>query len=171
MTGALLQPDGNRVLLRQGTDLLERLSDLLYSAPVRGWAPVGAQYRHVLDHYTAFLGGLAGGRVDYDARNRDEMIERFRSAALDATRRCLEGIAALAGQEDRSVLVQTDSGAGPESPDWRPSSIGRELQFLCSHTVHHFALIKLLLEGSGVELSTEFGTAPSTLSYQRAALR
>lgn len=171
MTGPPLVPDGNHLLLRQGIDLLERLSDPQYAAPVRGWAPVGAQYRHVLDHYRAFLQGLPGGRVDYDARARDEWIERSRPAALNATLECGAGIATLAGQADRQVLVQTDSGAGPEHPDWRPSSAGRELQFLCSHTVHHFALIKLLLEGSGVELSAEFGTAPSSLSYQRAAVR
>jgi hypothetical protein len=45
------------------------------------------------------------------------------------------------------------------------------LQFLCSHTVHHFALIKLLLDGTGVDLAPEFGVAPSTLAYHRTALR
>jgi hypothetical protein len=35
--------------------------------------------------------------------------------------------------------------------------------------VHHYALIKLLLEGSGVDLGVEFGVAPSTLAHQRAA--
>ena len=54
-------------------------------------------------------------------------------------------------------------------PDWRPSSVGRELQFLVSHTVHHYALIRLLLEDHGIYAGEEFGVAPSTLAHQRAA--
>lgn len=156
----------NRVLLRQGMALLECLSDRRYADPVRGWAPVGAQYRHVLEHYQAFLAGIDAGCVNYDDRARDARLERFRHAALEATRSCLAALEALEGRDDRTVEVHMDSGAGPDRLDWRSSSAGRELQFLCSHTVHHFALIKLLLDGA-VELDRDFGMAPSTLAYQR----
>src|ERR1051326_2086523 len=91
-----------------------------------------------------------------------------RHAALAATRECLAALEPLEGAPDRPVMVQMDSGSGPEQADWRPSSTGRELQFLCSHTVHHYALIKLLLDGSGIDLGVEFGMAPSSLAYQRA---
>ncbi len=168
MTGLPLE--GHRVLLQQGIALLEGLSDSLYAEPVRAWAPVGAQYRHVLEHYQSFLTGMPKGRVDYDDRARSELIESSRAAALTATRACLTSIEALEGTADHSIQVQMDSGAGPGLPDWRRSSTGRELQFLSSHTVHHFALIKLLLEGSAA-LDTDFGMAPSTIAYQRAALR
>jgi hypothetical protein len=170
MTGALLQVEYNRFLLQQGMALLERLDDVQYAGKRNSWAPVGAQYRHVLDHYQSFLRGLPSGQVDYDARTRDEWVEQSRFAALTATNECLDGLTALTGAIDRPILVQMDSGAGPDLPDWRPSSAGRELQFLCSHTIHHYALIRLLLEGAGVDLDPAFGVAPSTLSYQRAAL-
>lgn len=169
MTGAL-PLEGNRILLCQGIALLEGLSDRLYSEPVRGWAPVGAQYRHVLEHYQSFLRGLPVGRVDYDDRPRDLRLECSRSDALEASRACLAGIDALERATDHEIRVQMDSGAGSELPDWRSSSAGRELQFLASHTVHHFALIKLLLEGSAV-LDDDFGMAPSTIVHRRAASR
>jgi hypothetical protein len=164
---AVLQVGPNQVLLRQGIALLELLSDRLYAEPLRGWAPVGAQYRHILEHYGSFLSGIGAGRVNYDERARDPELERSREAALKATRLCLAAIESLQGADDGTLAVHMDSGGGPELTDWRLSSTGRELQFLCSHTVHHFALIKLLLEGSMV-LDTEFGMAPSTLAYQRA---
>lgn len=164
--------DGNLHLLEQGVALLERLGDALYTSPRGSWAPVGAQYRHVLEHYLCFLGGLPEGRVDYDARARDERIEGSCAGALDATRAIMTSLARLPADRDAPLAVQMDSGSGEEGgADWRVSSIGRELQFLCSHTVHHFALIKLLLEGTGVDLGPEFGVAPSTLAYQRAATR
>lgn len=170
MSTSRLPLDGNRNLLAQGVDLLERLEDGLYTSPRGTWAPVGTQYRHVIEHYLCFLQGLPSRRVDYDARARDARIEHSRAAALDATREVLAALAGIAPDEDPAVQVQMDCGSG-ECGDWRASSVGRELQFLCSHTVHHFALIKLLLEGSGVELAPEFGVAPSTLAYQRAAQR
>jgi hypothetical protein len=125
----------------------------------------------VLEHYLCFLQGLPARRIDYDARARDERIESSRAAALDATRDVLAALLHLDPHGDPAVEIQMDSGSGDLGEDWRASSVGRELQFLCSHTVHHFALIKLLLEGAGVELAVEFGVAPSTLAYQRAVLR
>lgn len=169
MTGSppQLALEGNRAVLRQGATLLEGLTDETFASPQRSWASIGAQYRHVLEHYHCFLEGLAANRVNYDARPRNEQIERYRAAALLATWSTLDALDALEGSGDRTISVQMDSGAGPGAPDWRSSSLGRELQFLCSHTIHHFALIKLLLEGVGLRLAPEFGVAPSTLAAQR----
>ncbi len=167
MTALRLPVDGNRALLHQGLALLERLDDPLYAEPRGTWAPVGAQYRHVLEHYRCFFDGLERGRVDYDARARDLAIEQSRAAAIAATRALLEALDRLDPDADADLLVQMDTGSADSVADWRGSSRGRELQFLCSHTVHHYALLKLLLEGAGVELGAEFGVAPSTLAYQR----
>jgi uncharacterized damage-inducible protein DinB len=168
MPAPLLPLEGNRILLHQGVALLEQLSDDLYARPRGGWAPVGAQYRHILEHYRSFFAGLSTGRVDYDARARDEKIESYRAAAFEVTRECLAAIDTLDGVADGPLLVQIDTGAPDATPDWRTSSLGRELQFLSSHTIHHYALIKLLLDDAGLDLGPEFGVAPSTLAWQRA---
>lgn len=43
------------------------------------------------------------------------------------------------------------------------STLGRELAFVLSHTIHHQAMIALLLEGLGRPVADErFGCAPST---------
>ena len=44
---------------------------------------------------------------------------------------------------------------------------GRELLFLISHTVHHFALIAFMLRSFGIEPGDKFGVAPSTLRYRQ----
>lgn len=160
MSSAPLPLAGNRVLLQQGIALLEALNDSQYGK-------VGAHYRHALEHYLAFFRGLGLARVDYDARDRDALLERSREAALEATRRCLTMLDALAGAAERPLEVQMETEAGSDRPDWRTSSAGRELQFLCSHTVHHFALIKLLLPELAGVVGAEFGLAPSTLTHLR----
>ena len=56
-------------------------------------------------------------------------------------------------------------GTGIARPAAAPSSLARELQFLTSHTIHHFAVIALILRAMDVEVDREFGVAPSTLRY------
>jgi hypothetical protein len=64
--------------------------------------------------------------------------------------------------------VNTRSVAGADGEaDWSQSSLKRELQFLVSHTVHHYALIKELLRRTGFDAGTEFGVAPSTIAAAR----
>jgi uncharacterized damage-inducible protein DinB len=161
---------GNTHYLRQGIALVEALSRGDYVATARaGWAPVGSQFRHVLDHYLAFLDGWAAGRIDYDARGRNRETETDPARALRVAGWIVEELERIHTEDgDRTVLVQMDSGGNDGVPDWRPSTVGRELQFLVSHTVHHYALMKLLLEDRGVATDAELGTAPSTAAYQRS---
>ena len=163
---------GNCRFLHQGLELLSRIPKEVYSRPSRaGWAPVGSQFRHVLDHYRSFLLGRSGGCIDYDARLRDRRIETDPAEAAAVMASILEGLEQIPVHEaDRHVTIKMDSGGDSGMPDWGGSTIGRELQFLASHTVHHYALIKLLLEDSGVSTSADFGVAPSSLAHERGVL-
>ena len=49
------------------------------------------------------------------------------------------------------------------------STLGRELEFAVSHTIHHYALVRERLRG--VDFDPRFGVAPSTLEYWRTAAR
>ncbi len=77
--------------------------------------------------------------------------------ALAGNREVLEQAACLLRQ-----LSDVDA-----DPDWSRSTLKRELQFLVSHTVHHFALIRALLGGSGIDPGESFGLAPSTAAARR----
>ena len=157
---------GNQLLLMQGLELLAALSSQAFAHGPAGHSPVGAQLRHVLDHYEAFFEGLPLGRVDYDARRRDGLLESsldLAAAALAHWHEAMGGLDPATG--DALLLVQSDSGAGSDAPDWRPSTVGRELQFLASHTTHHFALMALLLELQGLTPPAGFGVAPSTRAF------
>ncbi len=164
MTDSLPAAVGNRLLLEQGLELLGRLSASTYAKGPAGHSAVGAQFRHILDHYESLVSGIETGRVDYDARARNPQLEADPACACRAARRYIEVLARLERGADITLMVQADSGAGTE-PDWRESSLGRELQFLASHTTHHYALIRLLLALQGIECSTDFGMAPSTRAH------
>ena len=48
------------------------------------------------------------------------------------------------------------------------TSVLRELEFLLSHTIHHYALVAVMARLQGHEPLATFGIAPSTLKYQHA---
>jgi uncharacterized damage-inducible protein DinB len=158
----------NLALLEQGLDLIERLSDGAYAGLADGPKPVGPHFRHVLEHYSCFLDGAAARRVDYDARPREAALETSRAAARRRIAELVGGLTALAGADlEAAAEVRLECGVGGDGDQWSRSTLRRELQFLVSHTVHHYALIGLLLERHGVAPEAEFGVAPSTLKHWR----
>jgi hypothetical protein len=157
-------------VLEQGLALIERIDDRLYTAtgglPVH--SGVGGHLRHCLDFYQSFLAGVASGRIDYNRRARDPLIESDRAFAATRLRIVISELLSLRLPDgETAVLVSLEEGGGDSSglPRWCISTVSRELQFLLSHTVHHYALAALLLRLQGSEPGGGFGVAPSTLSH------
>lgn len=170
MTSCSVLAADNMTYLRQAVELISRLRDEDYTRGGQAayTSGIGSHLRHCLDHYTNFLDGLPGGRVDYDARARDPRIEQDRQHALAVMRDIVAGLKALAAQDgERVIQVKMDCGdqADPASW-WTGSTVRRELQFLISHTVHHYALIAMILRLHHLDPGPGFGVAPSTLRYQ-----
>lgn len=162
----------NILFLRQGIDMLQQVDDEMYAKTVAPYfsSGVGKHIRHNLDHYEMFLLGLAGSAIDYDGRQRDARIETERLYAIERMSTIIVRLEALATQNlDRSIFVKMNDADGKNrSPQWSQSTVGRELQFLLSHTVHHYALIAVILKIQGFDCHPDFGVAPSTLQYQRS---
>ena len=131
---------------------------------------MGGHLRHCLDFYNSFLGGFASGQVDYDARARDPRIETDRAYAIGIVESIMGRLHEVSqADEDRPLRVAGDRGPGEEGEKaWSRSTVRRELQFLRSHTVHHYALIGAVLKLVGFEVDRDFGVAPSTLTYRQA---
>lgn len=170
-TTAPLAEDNIRCL-QQTIRLLQQLDDDAYCArdPLCFNASVGGHLRHDLDHYRSFLAGLGTGRVDYDSRQRDPRIEKERGYAVHQIRDVLAELEMIVVEDLAGEMwVKMDSdNKRAEAADWYRSSVGRELQFLVSHTVHHNAIVAVMLRLRGVEPDKDFGVAPSTLRYQES---
>ncbi|RMG43532.1 MAG: DinB family protein [Acidobacteria bacterium] len=154
----------NVEVLRQGEALIRSLDAATYSRPIPGQrATVGAHFRHGIDFYERFFAGIGDRRVDYDRRRRDAAEETDPQRALARIRRTVHSLRELRDiGTETPLLVRAESGSDPERA-WQPSSVGRELQFLLSHTVHHFAIVALVLRSWGCAVPETFGVAPSTL--------
>jgi uncharacterized damage-inducible protein DinB len=157
----------NVAALRQGIELLAGLSADAYArrTPVCFNSSAGGHLRHVVEHYLSFLQGTETGEIDYEARARDPLIEndpRYAAAQLEAIGGRLERLAA-----DREVRVRAEC-APADVTTWGGSSVVRELEFLLSHTVHHYALIGVICRLGGHTPPKDFGMAPSTLRHLQA---
>lgn len=159
--------------LKQGLEVLNQLDDAVYPDVKHPFSEygIGSHFRHCLDFYHAFLNGVEIGWIDYDNRQRDERIARDRLTAIQKIMEAIQGLEQLSWlHEHTSLMVRLeDAGDELEVASWSSSSVRRELQSLVSHTVHHFALIGLMLQLNGFEVCEDFGVAPSTLKRWRLA--
>jgi uncharacterized damage-inducible protein DinB len=161
----------NVYLLKQGMSLLRQIDDRLYQRVPVGVAKagIGGHMRHCLDFYGSFLRGVGAGKIDYDHRERNELIEKDRATAIEMIEATITRLRSLAlADAGQVVLVKLEGEDAQDLFAWTRSSVSREVQFLLSHTVHHYALIAMLLRWQGFEPAADFGIAPSTLKYWQA---
>ena len=171
----------NMGLLSQAVVMIERLK-LEANADFNYAQAVGPHARHIIEHYQALLKGLdgltalnsgAGHRIDYDGRLRDLALQSQPDVTLASLReiqgtmrsQCFENPLSLS--LDTSVHTVFQVGLQGEIDVVTHSTLGRELLFVGSHTVHHFALMAHYCKLAGVDLGADFGKAPSTVAFER----
>ena len=131
-------------------------------------AHVGPHLRHIIEHYDALLDRAPDALVDYDHRPRDRGVERdpeqalLRLQAIDGRLRALETRA-----PDERLSVGFSIGIDGAEFHLSPSTLARELNFVASHAIHHYAIIRPLAAASGLQLPAEFGKAPETVRYEK----
>lgn len=159
-------------LLEQLFDLVGALTDDAYARKPVGVvdSSVGGHVRHNLDHVRALLAGLAKGEVCYDRRDRGTAVERDRVAALDAILAVRRDLEAYPWGSGPSFLTVSTLVAPDLPPQRVVSTVGRELAFVVSHTIHHNALIAVLVKLLGASVPADFGYAPATVVHHRSRL-
>ncbi|MBI5721955.1 MAG: hypothetical protein HZC37_30140 [Burkholderiales bacterium] len=131
-------------------------------------ASIGPHLRHVIEHYEALVLRPFAAEVDYDQRPRDRTLERSPALArqrIAALRATLRGWAQADLDLEEPLLVFTLGGVQGQWPMVSASTISRELVFLASHAVHHFALLRGQCEHDGIAVDAHFGMAPATVAH------
>ncbi len=123
---------------------------------------VGEHLRHCLDHVSALLDHEPDLVLSYDSRRRGTPVETEPVAALAQILECRQLLALWSwGGLDRPVAVSSAmSPSGDLATTW--STIGREFAFVVNHTIHHQALMAMLLAIQGVRVPERFGLSPSS---------
>ena len=170
-----------RKLCGYNIDLLKQMSGLIESMQQKAFAgfnyaqAVGPHFRHVIEHYAALLTTLAQGSfcVDYDTRERNVELQNIPALTLAKIQELIEQFESLVSQKSFEpglpLTTRLRSGLSGEDIMTADSSLARELLFVASHALHHFAFVDRHCRQAGVELGRDFGKAPSTIAIERGA--
>jgi uncharacterized damage-inducible protein DinB len=123
---------------------------------------IGEHVRHCLDHISALVGATGSTPLSYDRRERGTAVER---EPADALRLIMRLKTAVNRWGERDVdeplrVVSMLTASGESVTGW--STLGRELAFVASHTVHHHAMIAVLLSLAGLDVPERLGLAAAT---------
>lgn len=156
-------------MLDQGILMLESLDQERYASalPLANGASIGAHYRHSLEHFRLLISGLKDGSVDYDARERDLLLENDLAEAIRATKELNTSLRGLShhGSED-PLEIRCGVTYGEDDAGNAASTLGREIIFCIGHAIHHYALIAMMLRSQGHRIPEGFGVAPSTVRHR-----
>ncbi|MDK8462314.1 DinB family protein [Marinobacter sp. SS13-12] len=164
-------------LVAENAHAINQLAELLFVVPgqlyrqtfgAKNQHVIGKHVRHIIDHYMALLTAAhrqSAGPLDYEKREREERLELDNHAACNKLLAIINSLGRLAEVPQNTLL--TMEHLSDEQRRTVSTSIDRELVFLASHTIHHMAIIAMLAEQGGVEVSDGFGVHPSTLRHQQ----
>lgn len=160
-------------VLRQVREVVAALSPEQYRAPgdeTFSGATIGGHVRHCLDHVRAVVerhdGGEEPAGIDYDHRERGTRVETDGPAAEAELSRLIARVDALAAADAGEPVTVAVMPARDGRCVRLESTLGRELAFVLSHTVHHNAMIRGMALSMGAAVPPAFGFAPSTLAWQ-----
>jgi len=151
--------DSNVQALKEGAELIGLLEGEQYTL---GFKPafqstIGAHFRHVLEHYRCFLSQLDEGLFCYDKRERDQSLECDAEYALQTIEELIQGVTSLTESDNRAFLIEDEQTSAPVA-----TNLNRELLFLQSHSVHHYAIIGAMTRAFGNQPDEDFGVAIAT---------
>ncbi len=126
---------------------------------------IGGHVRHCLDHVRALVDGRETGTIDYDRRERETPIQSdpvLANHELEHLIHMLTGLAEVDAEERVAIEVMPTRDGGNIRLF---STVGRELAFVLSHTIHHNATIRGMVVSLGLPVPASLGYAPSTLAH------
>ncbi|TIA90405.1 hypothetical protein E3P99_01583 [Wallemia hederae] len=139
---------------------------------------ISKHVRHLLDRFEMVLGALSrpydpSRPLDLDNVPKDRAVQFDLDAAkrkLGALIRETESIAERERsggdsvlQRSTSVAIHAHADIAGDAPVIVNSTLARELHFVIVHAIHHYALIRVIVEGEmGIAVSEEFGRGWTT---------
>ncbi|MES2734319.1 MAG: DinB family protein [Bacteroidota bacterium] len=156
-------------VLVQLVGLLAQLSPTQYAAPLGLLSKnsIGNHVRHIIEFWECQLKGIAAGVINYDARERNLMLETDPAFVRTILENLTYSIDKLEG--DQEILLQVCYQHEAES-SFVKTTVYRELAYNIEHTIHHLAIIKIavLQMYPAVVLPPHFGVAHSTVRHRSA---
>ncbi|WP_022940666.1 hypothetical protein [Psychromonas hadalis] len=132
----------------------------------------GAHIRHILDHYRAIITGLEAGLIDYDKRSRGGCVETDIDEALTLITQIEKFLLSLSPtQLQQTLQLSTEVCVERKQVEVVGTTLARELVFVGSHAIHHYAMIEQISKAQKLATPEQFGIAPATATFLRNEAR
>ncbi|MGF1769927.1 DinB family protein [Enterovibrio makurazakiensis] len=161
---------GGMDVAAQSLELLHQLSDAQYNHVAAPYlqSSIGQHMRHILDVFHAITVCPRSDFIDYDVRRRAHPVEKEKAIAITEWISLCDWLDALSEDDLLSLVnVSGEVSLTHHVASVTHSTLGRELSFVASHAVHHFALIRVSLCAQGISSAETFGMAAATATYYR----
>ncbi len=156
--------------LKQLSNLLTQLDEALYkkSLDIFSSSSFGNHIRHILEFFQCLLNQYPEGKVNYDLRQRNSLLETAPCHAISIIEELCHQLSII--ETKTSLTLETCYQTKGDQFIEAGTSIERELIYNIEHAIHHMAIIKIGIKvyAPDIELPEDFGVAPSTIKYQRA---
>ena len=150
--------------LNQLEHILYQLNDIEYTQAVKiiNGQTIGKHVRHIVEFFQCLI--QAENVVCFDDRKREILIENSTEYTLDLINAIKIEIDNL--NFNHPVILRQ---LVAEDIIEVNSTLGRELIYCIDHSIHHFAIIKMVLKTDfpNVSIEEDFGIAYSTLNYTK----
>ncbi len=149
-------------IFKQGGKLLQSLENN------EVYANIGGHFRHCFDFIDCLTAGIIAGKIDYNKRERNLLVETDLATAIAKIDEIIQKLQAIELQDfNQNIMVRHERAKDiSDENSWCRSSLAREVEFLQSHTVHHYAIIGLKLSALNIRVDENFGVTDSTLKYR-----
>lgn len=128
---------------------------------------IGQHCRHAVELMQCLQQGYEAGFVNYDARNRNELIQQDRHTCIAAFKDCEH----MLHWADKSLQLKVIAHLGADAVVVQTTFL-RELAYNLEHLIHHMALIRVGLIELGFEnIPADFGYAYSTIQHQQQCVQ
>ncbi len=156
-------------VVEQAISLLDdiSLSDYQQVLAPHFTSSIGTHIRHIIDHFLALKNASASGDINYNKRNRNSDIELSPAAAIAAFKSITDWLYHTCSNQlvNQRVSVLTEIDISDTRSTSCESTFERELVFVASHAIHHYALIRIIRKMQGKDLPEFFGYAPATITH------
>lgn len=154
-------------------DIVSRLSVQHYCMPqvVLSGSSVGQHIRHILEFYQCLEKGYNIEKVNYDLRERNQILEQYPEIAIES----LDHFLCFMKKCDPEKRIRLCFSYSSESdkPNEITTTVERELLYNLEHSIHHMAIIKIgiLQLQPDFTFPENFGVASSTVRHQQESVR
>ena len=149
--------------LYENIELLRQLTndDYSHKNPELSNATIGEHMRHIIELFECLLNNYEYGLINYDDRKRDVILQTDANEVILKIKKILVEIE----KPNKSLYLAHNCYSTSET---LPTNYFRELVYNLEHSIHHQALIKVvLIRLPHIKIASSFGIAPSTLEYRK----